>query len=92
MDTTEQIKDLQNQINELKNMILALNNPASVPPEVLKALQLKLGVMVSSGKTASSENQAVNESGSSSYSVLKPPDGFDQRVDGTTVKYFPYYT
>lgn len=46
----------------------------------------------SSSKSATSENQAVNEGGSSTYSVLKPPDAFLQLQIGTTIYYIPVFT
>lgn len=92
MDTTEQIKDLQRQINELKTVVGILTNAADISPDVYLSLKERFAPLVASTKTASSENQAVNEGGTSSYNVLKAPDGFDERNDAGTIKYFPYYT
>lgn len=48
--------------------------------------------LTTSTKSATSENQSVNEAGAGSYSVLGIPDGYDERNDNGTVKYYPYFT
>lgn len=85
------------QIDELRNEINMLKNSNSIPIEMDRAFRERFGLnqfspLSSSAKSSSSENQSVNESGSATYSVLKPPDGFDQRTDGGTVKYYAYWT
>jgi len=89
MDTNEQIKALERRIDELNALIeplqrfmLSLTVAADLPEDVQRAITLSLTSI--SSKSASSENQAVSEAGSASYSVLKPPDRFirigDQNV------------
>lgn len=92
MDSREQIKKLESEVEELRTMFLSLTNPASVSADVAKALGLRLGVPTSSSKGATSENQAVNEAGASAYSVLKPPDAFLSIVISGTIYYVPVYT
>lgn len=50
------------------------------------------GTVASSTKGATSENQAVNESGSGSYNVLKAPDAFLQITINGVLYYIPVFT
>lgn len=89
--TTEQI---QSELEMLKRRLDDLQSSTTIPLETAKAFGERLKGTTSlntSAKSASSENQSVNESGSSTYSVLGAPDGFDERLDGSTVKYYPYW-
>ena len=81
MDTGEQIKALEKRIDDLTAMIeplqrfaLSLTSAADLPEDVQRSLILSLTSI--SSKVATSENQAVNEAGAATYSVLKPPDRF----------------
>lgn len=85
----------EQKLNEVYDFIQSLKANATIPIEVDAAFRTRLAPtldLVTSAKTAGSENQLVNEAGSAAYSVLKPPDGFDEREDGGTTKYYPYYT
>ena len=79
--TPEQVRKL----NELYTFMHGLKNAAQASPDVKKALNdIIIGT---TSKTATSENQAVNEGGAGSYSVLGPPDGFITLNN----KNIPYY-
>lgn len=81
------------QFEEMKQFIENLKKSESIPRDVETAFleRLPVGLALSS-KSASSENKTVNESGSTTYSVLLPPDGFLQiRVNGT-LYYIPTFT
>lgn len=89
-------QELQNQINELKQEIANLKSSTTIPYDVEQSFRTRLRIdnyaeLATSLKSATSENQAVNEAGAATYSVLKPPDGFRQFVSGGTVLYIPYY-
>ena len=88
--TPEQTK----KFNEMYQFMLNMRSSTTVPFDVAGALKARAGGITLTGSTkgASSEDQAVDEDGSATYSVLKSPDGFDQRVDNGTVKSYPYYT
>lgn len=95
-----ELEQLKQQIEELRQELHLLRFSTSIPHDVEQALRARLEIneirdnIIESqtGKLASSEDQAVNEGGSSTYNVLKSPDGFDQfEVDGVT-HYYPYYT
>lgn len=84
-------EETKKEIDELRARIDALSNSLSIPRDVETAFRERLGTLDASTKSASGHNQAVNESGSASYSVLKPPDGFSQvRINGLLV-FIPYY-
>jgi hypothetical protein len=52
----------------------------------------KIGVIKTSAKSATSENQSVNEGGVGTYSVLKPPDDWlEVEINGATY-YIPVFT
>ena len=73
-DIQKIIDDMQNQINVLSKRLNDFENAPELSPAIKRTLSMVLAT--SSGKSASSENQAVNEGGAASYSVLKPPDRF----------------
>lgn len=89
MDTTE----LQRQIKELQDWKASLENSWSIPLEIDQAFRARFPTssIVTSGKSATSENQAVNEAGVATYSVLGIPDGFLQVQIGTTIYNLPYF-
>lgn len=89
--------DLTNRIEELENKVRSLEASYTISHEVDVAFRDRLGIndltaLTSSTKAASSETQAVAESGTASYSVAKPMDGFREFVVGGSVLYIPYYT
>jgi hypothetical protein len=89
-------EDLLKRIEALEAEIIALKNTTTIPREVDQAFRDRFGlvnyaILAGSLKSASSENQSVDEAGIATYSVLKPPDGFRQFVVGGTPLYFPYY-
>lgn len=90
------MEELQRQINILTKRLDALTNTQTIPLEVDRAFRERfrdsLGTLSTSTKSASSENQAVDEGGTDTYSVLGAPDGFDQRSENGIIKYYPYYT
>lgn len=94
----QEIEQLKNRVSELESVIKSFMNYSTIPHEFDQAFRerfelRKLETLTkTSTKSATSENQAVNEGGAGIYSVLKAPDGFDERNDGGTVKYYPYYT
>lgn len=93
----KQFEQLKNDVLKLTERIDKLSNATTIPFDVegafVKRLDLKAVTRVSvSSKSASSENQSVNEAGAAAYSVMKSPDGFLQvSVSGTTY-YLPYFT
>jgi hypothetical protein len=91
----EQISQLEQRVRELETFIKSLQSSSSIPLAIDQAFRSRLGNinLVSNSKSASSENQAVAESGSASYSVLKPPDGFTLATLSDTGQqiYLPYF-
>jgi hypothetical protein len=74
-----------------------LGNRAIIPFSVEQAFRDRLRIntytpLTTSSKSASSENQAVNEAGSASYNVLKAPDGFVEVVIAGQIYYMPYFS
>ena len=90
------MEDLQRQINELKAEIDKLKNTTTIPLEVDRAFRDRFNmdnftVLATSTKTVLSESQSVDEAGTDTYDVLKPPAGFRQFFVGGTALYIPYY-
>lgn len=73
--------EVQKIIDEMKSRIDVLENAYKAQEQadqVTPSFARMLGEVISSdsGKTVASGSQAVNESGASSYNVMKAPDGF----------------
>lgn len=78
-------KQMEQKLKELETRLRMFEAVSDITPEfnnVVSAAAAK-----SSGKTAASETQLVNEAGSSSYSVAKPMDGFI-KVGSFNVPYY----
>lgn len=92
--------ELLQRVQYLENEVRNLKNAGSISNDVEQALRTRfqlerLDVAASfsvSSKLANSENQAVNEAGAASYSVLNAPDGFVQATVGGTTYYLPAFT
>lgn len=87
-------EQLLERIQALEDKLRLLGNTTTIPREIDTAFRDRLGIddkttFSGSTKNPSTETQVVNEGGSASYSVAKPPDGFYQTEDGYHV---PYYT
>jgi uncharacterized coiled-coil protein SlyX len=93
MTNEERITKLEETITTQQEFIEQLKSFNTIPLEVGEAFKNRLGNnnLTVSLKSSSSENQAVSEGGSAIYSVLKPPDGFDERIENGIIKYYPYY-
>lgn len=90
MSDSERIKQLETQLAELKSLVVGMQNYNTITPEFRNVLNR--ATIGTSGKASGSENQVVNEGGAATFSVLKPPDGFDQATVNGVVHYFPYFT
>lgn len=88
------MEDLQRQLNELKDWKASLERSSTIPLSIDQAFRerFKNNKLLTSTKSATSENQAVDEGGASTYSVLKAPDGFvEVYLDDGTLIYLPYF-
>lgn len=90
------MEEIQKQIEELRKEIQSLKNTTTMPLEVENAIRDRLNIasftpVRGSSKVASSENQAVDEGGAASYSVLKPPDGYLEVTINGLVYYIPRF-
>ena len=89
------MNELEQRIDALENFVLSLKANATIPIEIDNAFRERLAGtagVASSSKSATSENQVVNESGSSTYSVLKAPDLFAEVQVGGSILYLPAFT
>lgn len=92
------MEELKQRIERLEGLLARPNQVTFLDPISQKLIQnliLKTNTtgLSLSGKGATSENQPVNELGSSSYSVLTFPDAFLQFTASTgTIYYIPVYT
>lgn len=69
--------DQERKLNDVYDFMLSMKAEASIPFDVAEAISQRFGIgFETSGKTAASETQDVDEAGSSNYQVSKPPDGF----------------
>lgn len=89
-------EELQRQINELRVIVSNLSRSSDIPFDIEQAFRTRLRIssyssILADSKLANSENQTVNESGSSSYSVLGPPDRFIKTTINGTAVYIPGY-
>ena len=85
----ERLKQLENEVSELKGIINSLRNNTTIPFDVGEAFKVRVGALqYIATKATSTETQAVNESGSGSYNVAKLMDGFYITDTG---KFIPYY-
>jgi hypothetical protein len=98
MDTSKQVLELQQQVEELLAFKRALEAAGTIPYEVDVAFKKRFSELVTlrlqpSSKAANAEDVTINEAGSATYSVLDNPDGFaaGQLEDGTTIA-IPYFT
>ncbi len=81
------------QLDDLLTFKRNLEASYTIPKNVEDALSQRLALALSvSGHSATSKNQAVNESGSASYSVLGIPNGFLQTTIAGVTYYIPYWT
>lgn len=91
-----ELEQLKKEIAELKAWKRSLEMSHTIPLNIDRAFYDRLirniGVVVTSAKSSTSENQAVDEAGSASYSVLKPPDAFIQATVSGTIYYIPVFT
>ena len=77
-------QDLTARVEQLERLLAQLMNGSQLDPLVRKTITG--AISGSSSKTAASATQSVNESGTSTYSVMKAPDGFIS-IDGKNVPY-----
>lgn len=74
----------------------SLKNAHSIPLSVDQSFRARflsgIGSFAVSAKSASSENVAIDESGSATHTVLDNPDIFVQIQIGSTIYYIPAFT
>lgn len=89
-----ELEQLKIELNELKKWKQSLESSNMIPLEIDRSFRgrFKFSSLQTSSKSPTSENQAVNESGTASYSVLKAPNGFVQTTLGEQTIYLPSYT
>lgn len=92
----KEIEKLNNRITELENQIKLLRNTTTIPFDIDRAFyerfkMVEFARLSPSTKSATSESQSVDEAGSASYTVLKNPDGFEERVVGGVTRYYAYW-
>lgn len=80
-----EIEQLKERIRQLEQNIAQFMNVSQLDPQIVRTITATLSQ--ASSKGASSENQAVNEAGGASYSVLGIPDGFI-RIGDVNVPYY----
>ena len=71
----------------------SLENSSTIPLQIDQSFKDRFSsTLVSSSKSATSENKSVNEAGVATYSVLNPPDAFIQITVNGTLYYIPVFT
>lgn len=88
-------EELEKRVEKLEREVQSLRSFATIPFDIEKALDSRLGVTersaTLSSKGATSEDQAVDEAGSATYNVLPSPDGFLVVTITGTSYFLPYY-
>lgn len=92
----KEIEQLKTELAELKRQFELLKSTTTIPYDIDRAFyerykMIEFARLSPSSKSATSESQSVNEGGVASYSVLKNPDGFEQREVGGVVRYYAYW-
>jgi hypothetical protein len=88
------MEELQRQIEALREELNSLKNSSTIPFDIGEAFRDRLETESATlnGTSTASYIQAVNESGSATYNVAKPMNGFlSIKVGGVTYK-VPYYS
>lgn len=90
-----ELLQLKQRIEKLEEELNKLRSSTTIPFEVDRAFRDRfkniLAISVSA-KGASTEDQAVDEGGSATYSVMGDPDGFLQVSIAGTIYYLPYFS
>jgi len=76
------------KLDEVYDFMNSLKANPTIPFDVAEAFKLRLGSFQPSTKTATSEDQAVNEAGTSTYNVLGSPTGFKLLSPGVHIPYY----
>ena len=87
-------EELTKRIEVLEEFVKSLESSNSIPLSIDQSFRDRFfssSNIVSSSKSATSENQAVNEAGAATYSVLGVPDAFIQVTIGATLYYIPVF-
>lgn len=89
----EDFAQMKRELEELKAWKKSLEMSHSIPLNIDQAFRARFAFgLTTSSKSASSENRAVDEGGSATYSVLTTPDAFLQITINNTVYYIPVFT
>lgn len=81
----QKFAEMQTEIDMLKDMLKQFESASQIDPLYVRAISQS--ITSSTSKSASSENQAVSESGAGTYNVLKPPDRFIKIGDNNVPAY-----
>lgn len=91
-----EIEQLKKQVTDLQSQMKLLYSSTTIPLDVAEAFRTRLQedarILQVSSKTAASETQTVNESGTDSYPVGKPMNGFVTIVVNGVQYDVAYYT
>lgn len=92
----QQFEELKNTVDKLVNNHNSLYNSSTIPHDIDQALRTRFGItnqsIATTTKSATSENQVVDESGVASYSVMGIPDGFIKLSLNGTIYNLPYFS
>lgn len=90
------IQTLVQRVVELERVVRTFNNNATIPLDIGAAFRDRIlgdvGLVITSSKSATSENKTVNEAGAAAYSVMDKPDGFLQVTINGSIYYLPYFS
>lgn len=93
----KELEQVKNELAELKQQFELLKSTTTIPFDIDRAFyerykMVEFARLSPSSKSASSESQTVAEGGAATYTVLKNPDGFEQREVGGALRYYAYWT
>jgi len=94
VSSNQMTPEQETKLNQLLEWKVSLESAERIPLEIDNAFRARFltsPVVKTSNKGNDSEDQAVNEGGVATYSVLKEPDDFLEVVVDTVTYYIPVY-
>lgn len=87
------MENLQKQVNDLRKELNLLKGANTIPLDVQRAFEKRIGGMRLENSTHTGETKTVDEAGATTYTVMSPANGFLKVIHPTTGNYveIPYF-
>ena len=90
-----ELEQLKKEVSDLKAWKASLERSSTIPLAIDQSFKQRFtnitGLKVSTTKLLNDEDQAVNEGGVATYSVMGDPDGFLEVTIDQVPYYIPYF-